>query len=137
MAMPLKKLQLGFLLHVLIEVPAAVNFLIFPSNQLGTYSPQAHAVIRQYALLLITSVLVSIIFMLRPVDQLAGQVAGALSLYHIGPSLRSIGRMRSRSQRNEQILTSEAGFYLLLHTAAGVTLAHCCWSSFLSTIPAF
>ncbi len=129
----LGSLHLGFLLHVLIEVPASVNFFVFPSGQLGTYEPQAHAVIRQYALLLFTSVLISVIFMLRPMDELSGQVAGALSLYHVGPSLRSIGRLRTRSQRSERLLPSEAGFYLLLHAAAGAALATCCWSSFLTS----
>jgi hypothetical protein len=127
-----KDLPLGFLLHVLIEVPASINFFVFPSGQLGSYSPQAHAIIRQYALLLITTIVISIIFIVRPLDDLSGQVAGALGLYHIGPSLRSIGRLWTRSQQGHSLIPSEAAFYLLLHTVAGAALAHCCWSAFWS-----
>jgi hypothetical protein len=124
----LRDLPMGFLLHILIEVPASINFLLFPSRQLETFSPQAHAVIRQYALLLLTSVLIALIFLLRPVDDLSGQVAGVLSLYHIGPALRSIARLRFRLQENHPILPSEAALYLLLHTATGASLAYCFWS---------
>ena len=124
-------LHFGFLLHILIENPASMNFFVFPSNQLDTYSPQAHAVIRQYAILLLASVLISSSFLLRPIDQLSGQVAGALCLYHIAPSWRSINRLQARSQRGESLFLSQAAFYLFAHTAAGAMLAHCCYSSFL------
>jgi hypothetical protein len=122
--------QLGFLLHCIIEIPAAANFFVFPSGQLRVYSPQAHAIIRQYALLLLTSVLISVLFLLRPVDELSGQVAGALSLYHVGPSVRSLGRLRRwtpSSPDSDRAFPFQAAFYLVLHTAAGATLAHCCW----------
>jgi hypothetical protein len=131
----IQRVPLGFLLHILIEVPASINFFVFPSRQLGTYSPQAHAVIRQYALLLLTSVLISVEFLIRPVDELSGQVAGALAIYHVGPSARSIGRLWTRILHGRPFLVSEAALYLLLHTVTGAALANCCWQSILSGSP--
>lgn len=119
-------LKLGFLLHILIEVPASINFLVYPSGQLGSPSPQAHPIIRQYALLLMTSVVIAIIYMLRPLDSTSGQVAGALGIYHVGPSLRSIARLQTRFQQGHSLIYSEASLYLFVHTVTGAALAHCC-----------
>ena len=129
----LREKPLGFMLHVVIEVPAAINFFLFPSGQLDSYSPQAHAVIRQYAMLLLTSVLIAMVFLVRPVDQVSGQIAGALSIYHVAPCLRSIGRLYTRFQQDESLFASQANFYVLLHSFAGASLAACCWSTFLKT----
>jgi hypothetical protein len=118
-----------FLLHIVIEVPAALNFLLFPSRQLTIYSPQAHAVVRQYAVLLFTSVIISALFLFRIHDELSGQVAGALSLYHIGPSIRSVARLRTRLREGRGLFPSEPAFYLVLHMLAGAALSHSWWTS--------
>ena len=78
-----------FIVHIVIETPAALQFFIFPNAQIGTPNPQAQALIRQYALLLASSVLVALAFTGRESDQLSGQVAGALALYHVGPVVRA------------------------------------------------
>ena len=84
--------NLAFLLHILIEVPASINFLFNPSATPSTPQPHAHAVIRQYAVLLMVTNIIALIFYLRPPDLLSCRVAGALSLYHIGPLVRAIIR---------------------------------------------
>ncbi|QSZ36328.1 hypothetical protein DSL72_007454 [Monilinia vaccinii-corymbosi] len=85
--------RLPFILHTIVEIPASLNFFFNPSSQLSTPAPQAHAVIQQYALLLFVSSLISILFAWRPVDRTSRNVAGALSLYHIAPTLRAAGRI--------------------------------------------
>jgi hypothetical protein len=116
--------HLGFLLHVVFEIPACLTFYLFPSRQLGTYTPHAHAVIRQYAALLLASVLVAMTFLRRPVDETSGQVAGALAVYHIAPSLRSVGRLRSQVRQGEPTILSEACLYLVVHVTCCAALLH-------------
>ena len=128
--------RMGYLLHVLFEVPAAINFFLFPSRQLGIHTPQAHAVIRQYALLLLSSVLVALIFAWRPTDKLSGQVAGALALYHLGPVVRSASRIRqylyqANTLRRGPKSLSEPTLYLVVHVLTGLMLAHTCWTAYL------
>lgn len=117
--------KIGFLLHVVVEIPAAVNFMVLPSKQLGSYTPNAHAVIRQYALLLLCSVSIAMIFLARPTDNLSRSVAGSLAIYHIGPILRSCGRLRTQASRSAQILRSEAFQYLICHILCGTSLSLC------------
>jgi hypothetical protein len=105
--------RLPFGAHVLVELPAACNFLLRPSEQLSIPAPQAHAVIQQYGALLLVSVIIALIFALRPVDptsrissylpkthdqvvtcKCVGRVSGALALYHLAPLSRAISRIR-------------------------------------------
>lgn len=94
----LRLLHVAFGLHILIETPASLNFFLEPSEQLqlGTPSPAAEAVVRQYALLIFSSNLIALVFLLRPVDKVSRQVACALGIYHIGPALRAISRLLRR-----------------------------------------
>ena len=142
----MEEIQLGFLLHAIVETPAAIMFFIRPSRQLGVYTPSAHVVIRQYALLLLTSVLIASIFILRPPDKLSGQVAGALAVYHIGPCLRSLSQLISRggvreSRSQTQPLDGPSFFepvlYAVAHAVTGVLLASNCWTlCVLQSLPA-
>lgn len=117
-----------FLLHILVEIPALINFMLYPSKQLGIYTPHAHAVIRQYALLLLCSVLIACMFLTRVDDDLTGQVAGALAIYHIGPAIRSGGRLREQARKGQQLLLTEAALYLVVHMVCGSSLMSCFWS---------
>ncbi|KAI9820033.1 MAG: hypothetical protein M1827_006604 [Pycnora praestabilis] len=86
--------QVPFLLHLLVEVPPCINFFFNPDGQLAKPQPYAHAVIRQYAMLLLSTNIIAAIFIVRPTDEIARQVAGALAVYHIGPMLRALERLR-------------------------------------------
>lgn len=57
--------------------------------------PHAHAIIRQYALLLVSSNLIAYAFLFRPTDEASNAVAAALALYHTGPLLRAGYRIYS------------------------------------------
>lgn len=81
--------QNPFIAHIVVETPAALNFFVFPGGQIGTKNTQAEALIRQYSLLLLTSLLIALAFAHRESDQLSGQVAGAMAVYHVGPLVRA------------------------------------------------
>lgn len=114
--------SMAFVLHIVIEVPAAINFMFQPSKQLAVYTPHAHAVIRQYAVLLLSSILIAALFAPRPVDDLGRGVAGSLAIYHVGPFLRSWGRLRSQAKQSLPVLISEAALYLVCHLLCGTAL---------------
>ncbi|KAL9052935.1 MAG: hypothetical protein Q9206_004110 [Seirophora lacunosa] len=54
--------QLPFLFHIIVEVPASIAFFLHPSMTLSQRQGHAHAVIRQYALLLMASNLIAYAF---------------------------------------------------------------------------
>lgn len=105
--------KLPFWLHSLIELTPSIVFLINPAAQLYSpsitqdlqISPQcygsiglkygAEAIIRQYAVLLFVSVLISAIFALRKTDITSRQVAAALTIYHLAPMVRAASRLRA------------------------------------------
>ncbi|TVY17394.1 hypothetical protein LARI1_G005206 [Lachnellula arida] len=84
---------LPFWLHLLIELPASLNFFLNPAEQLSSAAPQAHALVRQYAVLLFASSLVALIFATRQVDRTSRNVAGALAVYHLAPLVRAVSRV--------------------------------------------
>jgi hypothetical protein len=89
------KSKFPFWIHVLIETPAALNFIRNPSEQLSSPAPQAHAIIQQYGSLLLVSGIIAFIFAIRSVDSTSRNVAGALSLYHFLPASRAFGRLQA------------------------------------------
>ena len=95
--MPRLLLSLPFWLHFLIELPASMNFFLNPSEQLSSPAPQAHPIIKQYAVLLFVSTLIALIFALRPIDGTSRNVAGALSVYHLAPLVRAGSRIAEGS----------------------------------------
>lgn len=123
--------NLPFLLHVVVETPATLNFLLFPSDQLSAHTPNAHAIIRQYACLLFGSVLIALAFVQRPIDTLSGQVAGAFAIYHVAASVRAGSRLKRQMSQRRQILLSEASLHLLVHSLCVGSMLHCCWTSYL------
>ncbi|PQE27656.1 hypothetical protein CJF30_00007980 [Rutstroemia sp. NJR-2017a BBW] len=115
--------HLPFLLHTLIELPASLNFFLHPSSQFTPPAPQAHAVIRQYALLLFSSSLISLIFGLRPVDGTSRNVAGALGVYHFGPLVRAGLRVWGGDTGGEKKgIVGGPWVHLVVHAVCGVGL---------------
>ena len=119
---------LPFFFHVVLETPAAVAFALFPSATLRSPQLDAHAVIRQYALSLFSTILIAASFAFWPHDlpaldphvhRLERQVAGALALYHIGPMARAGYRIWYREGQSYRIPC----LHLLSHGAGGMTLA--------------
>lgn len=93
----------SFLIHIALEVPASLNFYLRPDHQLSAPAPQAHAVIRQYAVSLLSSSLVAAVFAFRKRDETSAWVAAALAVYHLAPLVRAaITIARRRAERGEE-----------------------------------
>ena len=88
-------MQFALVLHLVIETTAAINFFLRPSATLSAPQPHSHGVIRQYAILLMTTNVIAAAFLNRGVyDKLSGHIAAALALYHAGPSVRAMSKIR-------------------------------------------
>ncbi len=88
-------MRFALVLHLAIETTAALNFFLRPSATLSTPQPHSHGVIRQYALLLLTTNIIVAVVLNRAVhDALCGQIAAALALYHGGPFVRAVSKIR-------------------------------------------
>jgi len=125
--------QLGLYLHILVEIPASVGFLFFPSRTLKVPQPHAHALIRQYGTLLCsTNALLAIILLSRPSDESDGtenhhdflerRVAGALVVYHIAPCLRALSRIRGGEGERSRGMLASPKVHLGLHVLCIVAL---------------
>ena len=111
MALP----NLPFVLHLLVEIPAAISLMLAPDGQLAQPQPLARPLIRQYAVLLVSMNMIAAIFIMRPPDQTSYQVAGAMAVYHVAPLTRACSRLRGR---DEKIASGSAA-------ALGGPLLHC------------
>lgn len=121
-------------LHILVEIPATIGFLLFPSASLPEPQPQAHAVIRQYGMLLgSTNLIVGILLISRlsmpgtVYGLLEGRVAGALALYHLGPLSRAAARIYRRENTGSVLFGP--WLHIFLHAV--------CFVSLLSTFGGF
>lgn len=123
----------GFLIHLLVEIPASINFLLFPNAQLSIPQPNAHAIIRQYATLLISTNLVAAAFAFREPDKLSGKIAGALSVYHVAPLIRAYSRLHHRGISNgaDKETLREPLIHLVAHLICIVALWQTFWQTYL------
>lgn len=88
-------MRFALVLHLVIETTAAINFFLRPSATLSTPQPYSHGVIRQYALLLLTTNIIAAAVLNRAVyDDLSAHIAAALALYHAGPFVRAVSKIR-------------------------------------------
>ena len=124
----------SFLLHAIVETPACLNFLLFPDDQLTVAAPQAHAIIRQYAVLLFCSVIIAVIFAHRAMpDITSGNVAGALAFYHIGPLVRAWARIDTRAPSDTQRtpLLKDPVLHFVVHSICLGSLGLTCWNLYM------
>ena len=118
--------QIAFLCHLIVELPASLNFFFWPSATLSNPQILAHGLIRQYAVLLMSLNLIVAKFLLRQPDQLSRYIAGALILYHFGPLIRAITKL----QKVDQQSTSLGGpmVHFVAHGTCIAALSASCWT---------
>ena len=91
--------NLPFFIHILGEFGASCGFWFRPSATLDRPQPDAHPIIRQYALLLVSTNLIAGIFLFQDQpSKISCQVAGALAFYHLGPLTRAALKVRDGQQ---------------------------------------
>lgn len=110
---------------MIVELPASIAFFLNPSMTLSQSQPHAHAVIRQYALLLMSSNIIAYNFIFRSPDETSASVAAALAVYHVGPLLRAGARVGGGEARGQ----SGGGFsspwvHLIAHLVCLVSLVY-------------
>lgn len=85
-------------MHITGEMGASYQFFFRPSATLGESQPHAHAVIRQYALLLMSTNLIAAVFLFQEQPtSISCRIAGALALYHLGPLTRAVLKIRDEN----------------------------------------
>lgn len=123
--------SLPFILHIIIELPAATSFALTPSATLSIPQPHAQGVIRQYALLLLSTIIIAASFVLQDCrgeepKMPERSVASALALYHLGPLIRAA----NRSQRGEGTgrgLLGQPWLHVLVHVLCCLALSGRGW----------
>ena len=109
--------NLAFSTHIILESGAAYTFFRNPSFTLAQPQPLAHQVIRQYALLLISTNLIAANFLFQQQPSaLSSRVAGALAIYHFGPITRATLKIRSGEKINRRgVLLGAAWLHAFSH----------------------
>ncbi|KAF7554962.1 hypothetical protein G7046_g6675 [Stylonectria norvegica] len=98
---------LPFILHILIETPAALTFILRPGSHLHPLTPSAALLLKNLGGLLLASNLVALAFVRRPVDDLSRHVALALAFWHLWPCYR--GGVRCRRREPEEVTGTLGG----------------------------
>ncbi|KAL2147286.1 hypothetical protein VTI28DRAFT_10276 [Corynascus sepedonium] len=94
--------KLALLLHLFIETPASLSFLLAPRSQLPGASPEAVLILHNLGGLLASTNLVVLVLILSlspgsATELLAGRLCLCLGTYHVWPIRRAWVRMRSSS----------------------------------------
>lgn len=123
--------SLPFILHILVELPAAFAFALFPSATLLRPQPEAHALIRQYGLLLLSTNMIAALFVFRHHKQnlvddhnrrIEAWVAGSLAVYHLGPLVRA-GSRHWKGVENRKRLLGKPWVHAIAHGICLIALA--------------
>ncbi|KAJ4190190.1 hypothetical protein NW755_005329 [Fusarium falciforme] len=85
-----------FVIHALVETPAALSFILYPSLHLQPLTPAATLLLQSLGGLLLTSNLIALIFARRPFDDVSRQVAIAFAFWHVWPCYRAYTRLSGR-----------------------------------------
>lgn len=114
-------------LHIFGEFGASYGFFVSPSSTLAQPQPYAHAVLRNYALLLTSTNLIAanFLFQERP-SSLSCRTAGALALYHLGPLMRAALKIRNGERMGTWKGMGGAWVHVIFHS---VTLAALGWEA--------
>jgi len=120
--------RLPFLLHALVETPAAFTFVFTPQRQLPNASNEAELLLASYGGALLTTVGISAFFLLRTdFDDLSRVVGLILSVYHLFPLRRAVRRIAEGSGTGR----SSAGGSTLGGSWVHLTVHIACFSSLL------
>ncbi|KAI0175420.1 hypothetical protein BJ166DRAFT_514720 [Pestalotiopsis sp. NC0098] len=86
--------KLPFLLHTVIETPAAFTFIFTPHRQLQDVQPATRLILQQYGGLLLSSNLVCLVLCTSDsLGHVENWLAAALGFYHIWPCYRAMARL--------------------------------------------
>ena len=105
------------------ELPGSLGFFFSPSATLQIPQPYAHALIRQYALLLATTIGIAAIFLFQPATRTSRYIAGSFAFYHLGPIARAMNRLWIGKQGDAGKGMANPWIHLIVHFICAVVLA--------------
>jgi len=120
--------HLPFLLHALVETPAALSFILVPQRQLPGATPEAELLLASYGGALLATVGVCAVFLLRDAaavdDGTARAVGLALAVYHLFPIRRAVRRIGDGRAAGRPAAATLGGpwVHLVLHAACFASL---------------
>ncbi|KPM42850.1 hypothetical protein AK830_g3658 [Neonectria ditissima] len=106
--MPLSLPKIPFLVHAVIETPAALTFIFRPSSHVSPLPPDAGLLLQSLGGLLLASNLIALIFINRPFDYVTRRVALALAFWHLWPCYRAVVRLGRRADSQRRSKENEA-----------------------------
>lgn len=83
-----------FLVHFLIETPAALTFILRPSSQVPNPTPSVALILQSFGGLLLSTNLTALVFFRRDFDDAARLAALAYAFWHLWPCYRAWMRIR-------------------------------------------
>ncbi|KAK3303281.1 uncharacterized protein B0T15DRAFT_269735 [Chaetomium strumarium] len=124
-------LKPALLLHLIIETPASLSFLLAPTAQLPGASPEARLILRNFGGLHLATNLLCLVFLLRKptaagndggdMEQLTAMSCVCLATYHVWPLYRAWARMTGYGginvgRKQKKVLGGPA-VHLVVHVA--------------------
>ncbi|KAK4242796.1 hypothetical protein C8A03DRAFT_39952 [Achaetomium macrosporum] len=123
-------LKPALLLHLIIETPASLSFLLASTAQLPGASPEARLILRNFGGLHLATNLLCLVFLLRKpaaaglgngdIEQLTAMSCVCLGTYHVWPIYRAWARMTGHGgidvERQKKVLGGPA-VHLVVHVA--------------------
>ncbi|CAF9939664.1 hypothetical protein IMSHALPRED_001588 [Imshaugia aleurites] len=117
---PPSLLQTSLVLHMAVETMATYTYFFRPSATFSRPQPVAHGVLRQYALLLLcTNIIVAMVLNRSAHDKLSAQITAAVALYHVGPFVRAVARIR-RGDKGD--LLASPWLHAVVHLLCGACM---------------
>ncbi|KAL2174956.1 uncharacterized protein P884DRAFT_331552 [Thermothelomyces heterothallicus CBS 202.75] len=122
--------KLALLIHLLVETPASLSFLLAPRAQLPGASPEARLILRNLGGLLAATNLAVLVLLGTPpaaapeTRQLTARLCLCLGTYHVWPIHRAWARMRwwwsssssSREKKGKKVLGGPAVHFVVHNT---------------------
>jgi hypothetical protein len=118
-----------FLVHALIETPAALTFILKPSTQLQPLPPAAALIVQSFGGSILATNLIALVLIRRPFDDVARHVALAFAFWHIWPCYRAYMRINGYTKEEESSTTKTLGgpvVHLGVHIVL-LTMFLCTW----------
>lgn len=118
---------LPFIFHIVIEIPAALTYILKPSSHVNPLPESARLILQSFGGLLLTSNLVALVFLRRPFDDTSRQVAIAFAFWHVWPCHRAVVRLNRGGDGEAASTKGTLGgpaLHLAIHSTLLVSFAY-------------
>jgi hypothetical protein len=126
--------KLPFLLHMVVETPAALTFIFTPHKHLHEVQPAARLILQQYGALLLSTNLICLALSTASdssgLDGIERLLAASLGFYHIWPCSRAFARLSGpvAGDVHHKAVLGGPLVHLIIHLLLLSLFAHAAWS---------